>query len=400
MGAGRGVTANVQAILVGVVTFGVSLATAFDIHRLTINDVTSAVMPGWSIAHRGVLDIPDAYWRSNIFLQTVDVHGRHYSDRPLGMILFSIPGQAFTPQPTTWGPSVTTALLAALTFVAVLKLWGWRVAGLLAVSPLLYSVDRTLWPEAVCIPLLLVGLLLIRADRLLWLLLPLTALMTLCRPPFGLLAVLVFAVILWRRREFAWAVAGLAAGVAILYIYSHIVFDRWSLTGAYTTPHTVTWHWLVLGTISPARGLLWWTPWLLFVRPRLRRDKLLLLIAVAYVVGSWLTYDAWGGTGFLGYRYPVPLVVLGAAHVRRPTTQVWSVLFDLAIAWSATLAIVAETLVFTLSPLRETWKSGLPLAETFAVFACVLVLIFYYRIRLEPELARRRQAREPVGAAT
>src|SRR5262249_50254300 len=114
-------------------------------------------------------------------------------------------------------------------------------------------------------------------------------------------------------------------------------------------------------------------------------------------LGSWLTYDAWAGQNFLGYRYPFPLTVLAAAMVVRPRNRIASAVFDIAIAWSVAIGIVGARLIFTLSPTRLPWSLGVPVAETFAVFACVLALVIYYRIRIEPELARRWPAREEVA---
>jgi hypothetical protein len=95
---------------------------------------------------------------------------------------------------------------------------------------------------------------------------------------------------------------------------------------------------ILLGVFSPARGLLFYSPWLLFVRPPDRRAWTVLVMAIVYTIGVWMTYDAWGGSGFIGYRYGMGFAVIAAPWVRITT---WPA--KAAAAWSVAIGLVALT---------------------------------------------------------
>jgi hypothetical protein len=356
------------------------------------------MLPAWSLIHRGTLALPTKGIDYRVLSESAARHGSLYSNRPVGMIAVSIPGQLFSSSPSSWGIAITASLLSAISVWASFRLWGPAAGTLVAIgTPLLFAVGRTLWPETVCVPLLLTGLLLLRTKRHLWVLLPLVGVITLCRPPFGLLAALIFAILVGRSRTSVLPFAGLAVGIVVLLAYAHVVFGEWTLAPGYPSPRGVNWHSLWLGTVSAARGVLWWTPWLVFLRVRDRAWIAALVVAAGYVVASWLSYDAWGGSGWVGYRYPIPLVVLTAAFVHRPANAALAHIFDLAVAWSVALAIVGTARDGSLSHGLHPWSPGVPVAETFAVFVCVAALIVLLRRRVQPDV---RPASRPVSVPT
>jgi hypothetical protein len=192
----------------------------------------------------------------------------------------------------------------------------------------------------------------------------------------------VIVVMLGRRKEALWPVIGVLAGVGCLVAYSHVVFGLSSPAGRYPVAHKFDLSSLWVGLLSPARGILWWSPWLLFVRVRRDRYAVVLAITAAYVLGSWLTYDAWGGEGWAGYRYAVPLAVLAAPCLRSPSGRPWLWLFDMAIAWSCAVAIVAELQSASLSGGRHPWSSGLHPLIVVGLFAAFVLLIELGRARV------------------
>lgn len=377
--------------------FVITLAGSFDVHGYHVNDVQAAQVPAWTWQHSHTLNLATQTLPVSIFPELVIRGQQLYSNRPFGMILSAVPGQAFTAHPSDWGVALSAAVLTALSIFLVERLWGGRATLLCAAAtPLLFTAGRTLWPEAVCLPLLFASLLVLRSDRRLWLLVPLVGFATSCRPPFGLLMACVLSVYLGRRRAGLLPWVGLALGTVTLLVYARVLFDQWALLPGYASASHVRIGAIATAFISPARGVLWWTPWLIFARPRRRLDALVFGLALSYAVVSVLLYDGWGGDGFVGYRYPLPFVLLVVPMVRVPLSPGGRALFDLLVSWSVAQAVVAQTLTFSLSRGRHALRWGLPVAETLAVFACVAVLIGYYRLRLEPELARRRQVREPA----
>jgi hypothetical protein len=365
--------------------FGLSLMFSMIRAHLVINDVDSAMVPAWALTHLGHLWMPYRYINDPMMGESVLIdHSMRYSNRPPGMILVSVPSQLFTDTPSRWGIAITAAMLTAASVWMAFRLWG-AFVGLIvtAGTPLIYVTGRNLWPETVCMAGLLAALLLVRSGRHLWALVPLVAFLTLCRIPFGLMAVAVIVVMLGRRRQSLSPIAGLLLGLAGAATYFHAVFGAWSLVGPYPTPNAVTWSALWIGLISPARGLLWWSPWLLFLRPRRDRATAVAAIAACYAFASWLSYDAWGGTGFAGYRYALPFVILAAPLVARPhRSRTAKSLFDVAVAWSFAAAIVALGTLPPNSDERNPWNAGVPLAVVIA-FACAFAVL--------PELMRRQR---------
>jgi hypothetical protein len=346
------------------------------------NDVDSALVPAWSLTHLGQLAMPEKYISYEMSGQATRIGNGIYSDRPPGMILLSVPSQIFYSEPSRWGVTIIAASLTAFSVWAAFRLWGPRTGLLVMVgTPLLYVAGRTLWPETVCIALLLAGLLIVRSGKHTWLLCLLVGFATLCRLPFGLLAAAVLVIMIGRRREAWWPIAGLLFGVGCLVAYSQSVFALWSPVGRYPVAPDSGLSGLWVGLISPARGLLWWSPWLFFIRVRPDKHLIALALTALYVAGSGLTHDGWGGEGWPGYRYALPFAVLAAPYLMVPSKRQWVWLFDLSIAWSCAVAIAAERLTASLSGGRHEWSPGVPMVTVFGFFLMLTLLI---------ELGRKR----------
>lgn len=325
------------------------LALGFGYVRGQTTDVASAVGAGWSLVHRGTLAVPAAWAVPG---ETVTTHAGLVSDRPVGMVLVSAVSQVFAFRgPSPWGVLVVTAALVAATVAGFLRVWprlGWVA---FAASPFLAVAGRTLWPETVICAAYVAGLHVFRRPWLWPLCVPLVAFVTVCRLPAGVLAAALLAAGL-RGRYRAAPLVGLATGVLALIAYGSAVFGTASPAGAYPVSHHLAWAAVATGLVSPARGLLVWSPWLLAVRlPRCWRVPAALV--AAYVLGTWLLYDAWSGAGWAGYRYALPLVLVAAPHLRLTT---WS---RPLVGWSVGLA--AGTLLIASSPdTRHWWQTGVP----------------------------------------
>ena len=325
------------------------------------NDSTAAAYPAWLLVHRGTVDVPQTpqalFWVREEFWNTG--HGI-YSNRPLGLILASLPGQLVPQQFSLSATNVSGAVVAGLVVYLLARLVnGDPLITVLAAfgTPVLYVGGRTLWPTMIGLACLLGALVLAasvsaagtirRPVRWAAGTFALVAFATMSRPPAGLLIVLVLLAEYWSpglgvRRTAARcapAAAGFLAGAAALALYAHAYFGTYSPAGAYPISHHLHLGALLLGVLSPARGMLFYTPWLLFVRPPDRRAAVVLGIAATYTVGIWLIYDAWGGDGFIGYRYGLPLAILAVRWVRLTS---WPA--KAAAAWSVAIGVVALTI--------------------------------------------------------
>lgn len=322
-------------------------------------DVDSAAGAAWMLLHRHTLALPAAL---RVHDETVRVGGSFFSDRPLGMILASVPGQLGAVAPSRFGVLVLAALLIAGTVAALIHLWGPLAWPAVLGTPFLFVAGRTLWPETIglcCLALVLLA----RRQGKAWALLPLVLVATMCRLPFGLLLLGVVLLLEVGRpiRSRGAALAGFAGGLLALVIYSRFLFGSWSPLGGYPVAHHLTLSSLALGLFSPARGLLLWSPWLLLIRP-VGRWRWVLVLAGCYVAGSWLLYDAWGGAGWVGYRYALPFAVLAAPSLRLPATR----LGVLLLGWSVALGLLVEGLVPFVAARRDPWSSGVSVSLLLA----------------------------------
>lgn len=304
------------AAVVGVCTFP---ATA------VFNDQTATWLPARQLLTHGTVRLGEVTGPAG--LEVFD----GLSDRMPGMIAMLLP--------FAWLPLLPALALAAGLWLFVTawlleRLYGRHAAlVVLCCSPQLF-VGREFWPQTVCVPLLLAGLWFVRREQLGYLV-PASLVLVTVRPPFVVLAVLLWAwearTALSRKRVLALGSAGAAAGCVLLLAWSQLLFHRWGLTGGFV--HEVHGGYdplrtLYTGLVSPQRGVLFYCPWLLLVA----WDRRLCLVA-AYVVAEWWQFDAWGGNGFYGFRYALPLVVLAAGRLRP------SRLLPVLAGWSAGLSL-------------------------------------------------------------
>lgn len=290
----------------------VTTPTAF-----TFTDQSATYLAAHSLLTRGTMyvsnsDISDAV--SNEFHNGI-------SDRMPGMIAVMLPF-AFN----KWLAIVVPAFLAiAASLWLIDKLWGNNSALIAVIATPLVYVGRESWPQTISIPILLAGLYALRKGRSIALL-PIVTALALIRPPFAIFAVTLYLLVAFRKDVAAYAGIGLGLAGIILLTYTHHYFGRWGLTGGYaldghgSQPILST---LYTGMISPQRGLLFYCPWLLLIRP-----NRVIILAFLYVLAEWQQYNAWGGSGYYGFRYALPLVILCI-----PTLKL-SRLSTLLLGWS------------------------------------------------------------------
>lgn len=368
----------VAGVCAGLVSFVFGWASA------STNDIDSALRAAWTLLHQATFVQPRSLAVPGEAVRTA---GGWLSDRPLGMIFASLPGEVVPSSPSRFGVFLVAVVLSSAT--AALLWWVFGVRALLALlgCPLLYVADRSLWPEAVGCAGLAVVLAAGHARGVVgfsgsgpwprvsvaarpggparsaaagWAVAAAGAVLvvTLCRAPLGFTLATVAVLLLGRRGLLAVVASGLA--LVVLVVYAHALFGTWSLAGGYTTPHRVQLGGLVVGLFSPARGVLVWSPWLLMVRPRSPRQWGLAAGLVGYTVAVWLGFDAWGGTGWAGYRYAVPLAVgvVGLVELR-------SLLARVLVGWSVGLGVVLLVAVRFVVQDRNALALGAPPAVLF-----------------------------------
>jgi alpha-1,2-mannosyltransferase len=314
-------------------------ATAsYDGHQ--VNDAIAAAVPAWQVANEGTLTIPADAPKNHWWVETPE--GRRVSNRFPGVIGFAVPFYLLTrgsaPRPTVPEASLAAAFAAALAVallaVALRPLVGDRLA---AVAALLLGLGTNTWSVSASVLLthgpaqlwLAVGLL--AASRGVWpATAPAYALAVLTRPHLVLVPVVAAA---WHAvrdrlwRAALWLAAGAAAGLGLLVAYNHHVYGAWSLQGGYedSVGDALGSRGLVglavnlLGTLfSPARGLLGFSPFVLFllvgVRPAWRAApswaRSAALGGAAYLLLQLQANRFSGGTGFYGYRLPLEALTL------------------------------------------------------------------------------------------
>lgn len=326
--------------------------------QIWTNDVDAALRPAWMLLHRGTWRLPAS------LVVAGETHPGGLSDRPAGMVLLSMPGEVLARHPSRDGVLVLAVLLSAGSAALLVDLLGWRAWLALAGSPLLYVAARTLWPETVGVACMVGCWWLLRRTSLVWPVVPLVALATACRPPLGALIAALVAVELLPhlagRRRLAALVpgsAGIAAGLAVSVGYCRLVFGSWSPVAGYPVSSVFQPAAFVVGLVSPARGLLVWSPWVLAARFAGWRDAAPVALAAGYTLSSWALFGAWGGSGWAGYRYAIPLAVVIAD---RCTLRLSSWLVRLLVAWSVGLGVCVEVLV-RLAPMpRLSLSLGVP----------------------------------------
>jgi alpha-1,2-mannosyltransferase len=366
----------VLIVLGWVALVGVYLATGTAAnHSRQSNDTLSALIPAWSLGQRGTLDIPDFYgfspWIHHVGAHTV-------SDRMPGIILWATPFYALLG--TSKGPSPAVAALAAAVATATAIICLWRLfsrlvspraaaaaAGLAAFGTATWTVSGTaLWAHG--IDQLFIGLALLSLSRNRFALSGLAYAMGIITRPHLAVGAAISGI--WasvESRSFRPAlVMGLTSslGLAALVLYNRIVFGQTTLLVGVYAARTETAQDSVAGArsnyglgyliqiagtlISPARGVLVLSPFLLLLIPGLRRAwsvapswvRSSAVAAVVYMAVQ-LSGNAFpGGTFFYSYRLPIEALTL-ASPLLVLAWREWTSRTQIRRAAFAVLAVVS-----------------------------------------------------------
>lgn len=154
----------------------------------------------------------------------------------------------------------------------------------------------------------------------------------LVRPHLALVAAAVGVWVAWRRRDWRPLVGvggGSSVGLAAVLAYNRAVWHTWTISGGYGADFGSNLTSLdfgafavnvLLGLVSPTRGLLVWAPFLLVLVPVAWsiRDRIPDWAQAASVGGALYLLVQWkanrysGGAGFFAYRYPLEALVAAA----------------------------------------------------------------------------------------
>ncbi|HVL98872.1 MAG TPA: hypothetical protein VM324_06255 [Egibacteraceae bacterium] len=305
-------------------------------------DPIAAAMPAWQLVERGTLSL-DASVGDNPWL--VDTGERVVSNRQPGVIAWGVPFYALWPLPAAddlpMAPAGVAAAVAAALAMGVLALvlrhlvapTEAMVAALVAgLGTATWTVSADgLWPHGPSQLWLGLALLALAGTRYVAAGLGFTAAIV-TRPNAAVLAAVVGLYLAWRQRSVRPAVlvgAASVLGVVALVAYNTAVYGSPSIAGGYPSDFTdrlTTMTWLtyaenVVGTfVSPGRGILVLSPFLLVLAPGLRAGW---RAAPSWVRGSALAGVLYlalhlrmnrfsGGTNFFSYRYPIESLTLAA----------------------------------------------------------------------------------------
>jgi len=376
-------------------------------------DPVATALPAWQLAQHGTIAL-DEYAGENPWL--VETGDRVVSNRQPGVIAWGVPFYLLIP--TTSGdeppmaPAGAAGAVAAALAMGVLALVlrrliapaaamaGALVAGL-ATATWTVSADG-LWPHGPTQLWLALGMLASAAGHharsgLAW------AAALLTRPNAAVVAAVTGLYASWRQRSvrpamLVGAVSG--AGLLALIAYNAVVFDAPSISGGYPSDFTDrlagmslrTYGENVLGTlVSPGRGILVLSPFLLLLVPGLRAGwraapdwaRGSALAGLLYLALHLRMNRFWGGTNFFSYRYPLesltlaaPLLVLAWREwtARTARRRRW-----LATAVAASIGMHALGAVYFTAPLepRSPWTEPaiLPVAADAGPLAVGAVLL-------------------------
>jgi alpha-1,2-mannosyltransferase len=359
---------------VGLVGVYLATGTAGN-HSRQSNDTLSALIPAWSLGQRGTLDIPDFYG----FSPWIHHVGSHtLSDRMPGIILWATPFYALFG--TSRGPSPAVAALAAAvaTATAIICLWqlfsrlvspraAAAAAGLAAFGTATWTVSGTaLWAHG--IDQLFIGLALLSLSRNRFALSGLAFAMGIITRPHLAVGAAISGI--WasvERRSFRPAlVMGLTSslGLAALVLYNRIVFGQTTLLVGVYAARTDTAHDSMAGArsnyglgyliqiagtlISPARGVLVLSPFLLLLIPGLRRAwggapswvRSSAVAALVYMAVQLTGNGFSGGTFFYSYRLPIEALTL-ASPLLVLAWREWTSRTDVRRVAFAVLAVIS-----------------------------------------------------------
>lgn len=354
-------------------------------------DPVAAAMPARQLAEHGTLSL-DGDTDDNPWL--VETGGRVVSNRQPGVILWGVPFYALAPGdssgPLPLGPAGVAAAASAALAMGVLALALRRVApgstaaaaaGVAGLATATWTVSADgLWPHGPAQLWLALALVAVGAERHVHAGLAYAAAL-LTRPNTAVMAAVSGLYLSWTRRSVRPALlvgAASGLGLAALVAYNTVVFGEPSISGGYPddftdrlTAMTVrTYAENVVGTlVSPGRGVLVLSPFLLVLVPGLRSAwraapdwvRASALAGLVYMALHLRMNRFWGGTNFFSYRYPIealtlaaPLLVLAWRQwaARTPRRRRW-----MATAVAASVAVHALGAVYFTAPLspRSPW---------------------------------------------
>lgn len=291
------------AVMAGVVAF-LTVPTGRE-----LNDVSAAYQPAWWLVHHGTMRLPFSALPSD-HSEFHLVNGHWVSDRMPGMI-YTVAAFSWSHFPKT-GSVIAMVLFTSLSVFLIHRLWGMRAVAIATLcSPLLFVGGHQFWPQTIDIALLLLALWCIYDGRqYYWVIGPIVFWVTMTRPPFGLF--MIGLLFLYDRRTLWHSVGGFIVGMLGVLIYTHHYFGIWSFQGGYALAHrgkTSVLSILYDGLLSPQRGLLFYTPWVVYAF-RNTPMKWIIGFTSVYLFAVWHFYDVWGGDGYLGYRYALPLAIV------------------------------------------------------------------------------------------
>ena len=186
----------------------------------------------------------------------------------------------------------------------------------------------------------------------------------LTRPHTALIAAATGLIMAWRERRFSIALRvglGSVAGLAAVVAFNAWIFGEASISGGYSdgfTQNAVSGDVLgfgknvFLGLLSPTRGVLVWSPFLLVLIPGLRTAwkaapgwaRGAALGGALYVLIQWKANRFSGGSGFAAYRYPLEALTAAAPLLFLSYTE-WVAKRPLAgrvFTWLALMSVVAH----------------------------------------------------------
>jgi hypothetical protein len=360
-----------DAAILGLLAFLLFLATASFAAR-QVNDAASALTSAWSLGQHGTFDMSlspsPKPW-------SVHVGSHVYSDRMPGVIAWAVPfyallGRAAAPTMFPAGVAVATAaaLVVALSYILFRRLTGPRTA---LGSTILLALGTSTWsvsadalfphgPDQVWLLALMIAL----SSRRWWLAGCAAALLVVTRPTAAVAVAAAGLWCSWKERRAAPALRiGVVSvlGFVFLLAYNRVLFSNWALyAGSYTSleknligkgssysprdPVELLTN--VAGfLVSPSRGLLVLSPFLLLLIPGLRTSwqaaptwvQASALAAASYTVVQLLGNNFGGGYGFYGYRYAIEPLTL-ASPLLLLSWQLWTSLTALRRRMFAALA--------------------------------------------------------------
>lgn len=345
-------------------------------------DTVATALPAWQLAERGTLAL-DEHAGSNPWL--VDTGERVVSNRQPGVIAWGVPFYLLIP--TTSGdeppmaPAGAAGAVAAALAMGVLALVLRRLVnssvavvaalvGGLATATWTVSADG-LWPHGPGQLWLSLGMLGLGAGHHARSGLAFAAAL-LTRPNAAVVAAVTGLYASWRQRSVRPAVllgAASGLGLAALVAYNTAVYGSPSISGGYPSDFTDrlagmslrTYGENALGTlISPARGVLILSPFLLLLVPGLRAGwraapdwaRGSALAGLLYLALHLRMNRFWGGTNFFSYRYPLETLTL-AAPLLLLAWREWTVRTARRRRWLAT-AVAASIGMHTLGAVYFT----------------------------------------------